>query len=194
MSSAGQTPDDGQTNPSQNAPQQKRQRVLACVLCQQRKIKCNRRFPCANCIKAGTPCIPATLTPRKRRFPERELLDRVRKYEEMLRQNNIKFDSLWKDNGAASTSPSAEGGDESDEDEDHDHPSEQRRALGTNKAEQRVEIKYATHQPREYSMLTPGLKGLLGAHRPRGLSTPSVRPQSSLTKMCSSKANETMAK
>lgn len=76
------------------------QRVLACVLCQQRKVKCDRKFPCANCLRLKTECVPAALHPRrrKRRFPERELLDRVRKYESLLRQNNINFDPLHKDN------------------------------------------------------------------------------------------------
>ncbi|GLA97875.1 hypothetical protein AtubIFM57143_005808 [Aspergillus tubingensis] len=70
-------------------------RVLACVLCQQRKVKCDRKFPCANCVRAGAQCVP-TLgpRPRRRRFPERELLDRVRRYEDLLRQNNIPFEPL----------------------------------------------------------------------------------------------------
>ncbi|KAF2501908.1 hypothetical protein BU16DRAFT_522789 [Lophium mytilinum] len=74
----------------------KSQRVLACVLCQQRKVKCNRKFPCTNCEKAGAQCVPATLAPRhrRRRFPERELLERLRDYEGLLRQNNIKFEPL----------------------------------------------------------------------------------------------------
>ena len=77
----------------------KPQRVLACVLCQQRKVKCERKFPCSNCIKSGAKCVPAsTLGPRqrRRRFPERELLDRLRHYEDLLRENNIQFESLHK--------------------------------------------------------------------------------------------------
>ena len=31
-------------------------RILACVLCQHRKIKCDRTFPCANCIKVFPFC------------------------------------------------------------------------------------------------------------------------------------------
>ncbi|KAL5050911.1 hypothetical protein BDW71DRAFT_194039 [Aspergillus fruticulosus] len=71
-------------------------RVLSCVLCQQRKVRCDRTFPCANCVKSKVQCIPADLLPRrrKRRFPERELLDRLRKYETLLRQNDIEFDPL----------------------------------------------------------------------------------------------------
>ncbi|KAK6522218.1 hypothetical protein TWF281_002785 [Arthrobotrys megalospora] len=96
----------------------KPQRVLACVLCQQRKVKCDRKFPCANCRRAGAQCVPAGLVQRqrRRRFPERELLDRVRYYEGLLRQHNIKFEPLHR--GPAEqmhtpltdqTSPSEEG-------------------------------------------------------------------------------------
>lgn len=38
------------TGPAANVPQ-KPPRILACVLCQHRKIKCDRNFPCANCVK-----------------------------------------------------------------------------------------------------------------------------------------------
>lgn len=77
----------------------KPQRVLACVLCQQRKVKCDRKFPCANCVRSQAQCVPATLTRRRkrRRFPERELLDRLHSYEDLLRQNNISFDSIHSD-------------------------------------------------------------------------------------------------
>lgn len=34
---------------------------------------------------------------RKPRFPERALLDRIRGYEELLRQNNVRFEPLAKD-------------------------------------------------------------------------------------------------
>ena len=66
-------------------------------------------------------CVPATLTPRgqrRRRFPERELLDRLRKYEDLLRQNNIKFEPLHKDlaRQEGNESPHKHRDDESDED------------------------------------------------------------------------------
>lgn len=75
----------------------KLQRVLACVRCQQRKVKCDRSFPCLNCRSSQAQCVPATVTTRsqrRRRFPERELLDRLRTYEELLRQNDIEFEPL----------------------------------------------------------------------------------------------------
>ena len=36
-----------------SAPSTKAPRILACVLCQHRKIKCDRNFPCANCTKVS---------------------------------------------------------------------------------------------------------------------------------------------
>ncbi|KAM6480846.1 hypothetical protein HDV62DRAFT_365791 [Trichoderma sp. SZMC 28011] len=76
----------------------KSQRILACVLCHQRKIKCNRKFPCNNCIKTQADCEPAMLAPRRRRrkIPPPELVDQLRVYESLLRANNIKFDHLRK--------------------------------------------------------------------------------------------------
>ncbi|EEA24021.1 C6 transcription factor, putative [Talaromyces marneffei ATCC 18224] len=87
----------------------KPQRVLACVLCQQRKVKCDRKFPCANCIRSQAQCVPATLARRRkrRRIPERELLDRLHDYEELLRQNNISFDPIHNDSIAERTNPEA---------------------------------------------------------------------------------------
>src|SRR6201996_3670681 len=81
----------------------KSRRILACVLCQQRKVKCDRKFPCANCTRSHAQCVPAaTLVPRqrRRRFPERELLDRLRHYEDLLRHSNIKFEPLHKNYSA----------------------------------------------------------------------------------------------
>ncbi|MCJ1390849.1 hypothetical protein MMC18_003710 [Xylographa bjoerkii] len=79
---------------------EKPQRVLACVLCQKRKIRCNRGVPCSNCLRSHAQCVPAAtlvLRQRRRRFPERELLDRLRHYESLLRRSNINFEPLHKD-------------------------------------------------------------------------------------------------
>ncbi len=92
----------------------KSQRVLACVQCQQRKVKCDRKSPCANCVKSRTPCVSnATLPPRqrRRRFPERELLDRLRRYESLLRQNSIEFEPFQRESlNTEKESRSADGG------------------------------------------------------------------------------------
>jgi hypothetical protein len=68
-----------------------------CVLCQQRKVKCDRNDPCGNCVKARVECVsPTTLPPRRRkkRFPEAELLARLRKYEEHLRRYGADVDAI----------------------------------------------------------------------------------------------------
>lgn len=77
----------------------KRQRVLACTSCQQRKVKCDRKFPCSNCVKYRLQCVQGTLAQRKRRFSERALLERVRKYEDLLRQHKIAFEPLHSTRG-----------------------------------------------------------------------------------------------
>ncbi|KAF7552020.1 hypothetical protein G7046_g7552 [Stylonectria norvegica] len=65
----------------------KASRVLACVLCQHRKIKCDRHTPCANCIKANVTCTPSTPAPaRKRRRPNQDLQERLARCEQLLKQ------------------------------------------------------------------------------------------------------------
>ncbi|CAJ2508055.1 Uu.00g092410.m01.CDS01 [Anthostomella pinea] len=60
-------------------------RVLACVLCQNRKIKCDRNSPCSNCIKANVACTPSVPAPaRKRRRPNQDLQQRLARCEELL--------------------------------------------------------------------------------------------------------------
>lgn len=99
------------------------QRVLACILCQQRKVKCDRKFPCANCTKFRVQCVPAAAPRRRRqRFPERELLDRIRKYEDLLRRNGIKFKPLHGDGDVVKGSESPNTGDYGSE-HDQSHPS-----------------------------------------------------------------------
>lgn len=121
MAAAYSTPEGTFTDPdtSSAAPQKqtsRAQRVLACVLCAQRKVKCDRKFPCSNCIKARAQCVPSTLTARRRRrrFPEQQLLERLHRYENLLRQHNIDFDPISKDLGGGKGPFVVEGGDDSD--------------------------------------------------------------------------------
>ena len=75
-----------------------------CVLCQQRKVKCDRNDPCANCVKARVECVsPTTLPPRRRkkRFPEAELLARLRKYEDHLRSYGADIDAINREGPSA---------------------------------------------------------------------------------------------
>lgn len=67
------------------------------MLCQQRKVRCDKNKPCSNCVKAGVDCRvvpPAPPRRRKKRLQERDLIDRLKKYEDLLRDNNVKFDGI----------------------------------------------------------------------------------------------------
>ncbi|KAI5205135.1 hypothetical protein E4T39_03185 [Aureobasidium subglaciale] len=73
----------------------KPQRTLACAACQQRKVKCDRKFPCITCVKSNIQCVPiAAPRQRRRRFPEAELLLHVRRLEDLLRKHEIVFEPL----------------------------------------------------------------------------------------------------
>jgi hypothetical protein len=60
-------------------------RIQPCKICQQRKVKCDRKDPCTNCLKAGEECV---LPPpkRKKAAPHySDLLIRLKRYEDALR-------------------------------------------------------------------------------------------------------------
>jgi hypothetical protein len=109
MSAGFPTPEHSADALSPPAPASKPQRVFSCVLCSQRKVKCDRKSPCGNCVKADAQCISATSAPRQRRlrFAERELLDRLRLHEDLLRKHNMHFQLL---HAAATTSPITSNG------------------------------------------------------------------------------------
>lgn len=74
----------------------KSKRLLACMECQRRKIKCDHEMPCSNCMRLKLQCVPATQQARRRRrkYPEKLLLDRLRHYESLLQQSKIAFQPL----------------------------------------------------------------------------------------------------
>ena len=70
-------------------------RAHSCVLCQQRKVKCDRQKPCSNCVKARAECIPSVPTlprRRKRKFSEQDLATKLRRYEFLLKKHGIKVE------------------------------------------------------------------------------------------------------
>ena len=75
-------------------------RGTSCVLCQQRKVRCDKNKPCANCVKARVECRiipPQPPRRRKKRLQEKDLIDRLKKYEALLTDNGVKFDSIGAD-------------------------------------------------------------------------------------------------
>ncbi|KAF2472125.1 uncharacterized protein BDR25DRAFT_284602 [Lindgomyces ingoldianus] len=96
LPATSETPASASASESRQPTKSKPRRLLACVLCQQRKVKCDHNYPCATCVKARVQCVQATQASRRRRrqFPERELLVRLRHYEDLLNQHNIKCEPL----------------------------------------------------------------------------------------------------
>ncbi|UPK95438.1 hypothetical protein LCI18_006373 [Fusarium solani-melongenae] len=65
----------------------------ACSLCARRKVKCDKKDPCSNCLKAQTQCsyeTPAPPRPRKR-AADQDLLARLAQYEDLMRKHNVDF-------------------------------------------------------------------------------------------------------
>lgn len=61
---------------------------FSCSTCRQRKIKCDRRTPCSNCIKTGAHCnfiAPARNKRRRTKPPKEGLHARLKRYERLLR-------------------------------------------------------------------------------------------------------------
>ena len=94
------TPGDPSTNHSpavpnaSNAASEQSIQNYACVLCSQRKIKCDRLQPCSRCIKSRAECVYRAPDPpkrRKRKSPEGddEMRSRLHEYERLLKQAGI---------------------------------------------------------------------------------------------------------
>jgi hypothetical protein len=72
----------------------------SCVLCQQRKVRCDKQKPCANCVKAQVECrvVPPQPPRRRKKKPhERDLIERLKKYEGLLSQHGVNFDPIGND-------------------------------------------------------------------------------------------------
>lgn len=76
-------------------PVHKITRGHSCILCQQRKVRCDRQKPCSNCIKARAECVPSapTLPRRKRRkLAETDIVGRLKRAEQLLRSHGVRID------------------------------------------------------------------------------------------------------
>ncbi|OJD23947.1 hypothetical protein ACJ73_04699 [Blastomyces percursus] len=83
----------------------------SCVLCYQRKVKCDRHDPCSACVKAGASCTfraPPAPRRRKKNSPESALLSRLKRYEGILRSHGINFDGA-EDGTQETPKPSSSG-------------------------------------------------------------------------------------
>ncbi|KAF4434828.1 Zn(2)-C6 fungal-type DNA-binding domain, partial [Fusarium albosuccineum] len=75
-------------------------RGTSCVLCQQRKVRCDKNKPCANCVKANVECRVIPPQPprrRKKRLQEKDLIDRLKRYESLLAEHGVRVDAIGHD-------------------------------------------------------------------------------------------------
>lgn len=70
-------------------------RGTSCVLCQQRKVRCDKNKPRVNCAKARVKCrVVPPQPPQEAATGEMSHRDRLRKYEALLTENNMGFESI----------------------------------------------------------------------------------------------------
>ena len=69
----------------------------SCILCYQRKVKCDGQRPCSTCRKSQVECISKLATAPRRKAKtlaakEDQLLERLRRYEALLKLHDIDLD------------------------------------------------------------------------------------------------------
>jgi hypothetical protein len=68
------------------------------MLCQRRKVRCDKQKPCGNCVKANAECVAVPSRPRgKRNLPKphsNDLVERLKKYEQLMTRHGLDFESL----------------------------------------------------------------------------------------------------
>ncbi|KAI1124975.1 fungal-specific transcription factor domain-containing protein [Nemania abortiva] len=64
--------------------------IRSCVLCRQRKVKCDRRQPCSNCVRSGATCVhppgAGRAAKRPRQAADTKVLDRLSQLETTIRR------------------------------------------------------------------------------------------------------------
>ncbi|KAL4780880.1 fungal-specific transcription factor domain-containing protein [Aspergillus varians] len=92
-STSGYSLEDGNENFPPPAPHKEASQeslaLRSCVTCRRRKVRCDKRSPCSNCVKAAIECIfpPPGRAPRKMKRPpaeNAELLTRLRQLENIV--------------------------------------------------------------------------------------------------------------
>lgn len=84
----------------------------SCVTCRRRKVRCNKRSPCSNCVKAGTDCIfppPGRAPRRSKRPPDAELVSRLRRLEGVIEHLSGKNAEAGSTSSVSPTQPSSSG-------------------------------------------------------------------------------------
>lgn len=67
----------------------------SCITCRRRKVKCDKKQPCSNCLRAKIECIfpgPGRAPRKSRKPPDAELLDRLRRLEGVVQNLNAQVE------------------------------------------------------------------------------------------------------
>jgi Fungal Zn(2)-Cys(6) binuclear cluster domain len=84
-----------QTSEAEQVRQDADLKSFSCLTCRQRKVKCDRRNPCSNCMRAARQCSfipPVRGKPKRRKAPKEGLHAKLRRYEEMLKSYGAKIE------------------------------------------------------------------------------------------------------
>ena len=83
-----------------------RRRPVSCHFCRSRKLRCSREAPCSNCISRSIRCgleVTPGASPRKSSHAEPEVIDRLRKLEELLGNQDSQLDNSLKHSSESSS-------------------------------------------------------------------------------------------
>ncbi|KAF3063954.1 putative C6 transcription factor [Daldinia childiae] len=67
----------------------------SCMICRQRKVKCDRRNPCSNCVKAEKQCsfvAPVRGKRKRTKLPKESLHAKLKRFEELLKSYGAKIE------------------------------------------------------------------------------------------------------
>lgn len=79
----------------------------SCSHCYQKKLKCDLGNPCHHCVRNQVECIPVEVTsrPHKKRFPEAELMTKIKRYETALQSYGAELEAINKGESTNDVSP-----------------------------------------------------------------------------------------
>ncbi|KAE9374119.1 hypothetical protein N431DRAFT_503056 [Stipitochalara longipes BDJ] len=90
--------------PKDQENQGARQGPISCRFCRSRKLRCSRESPCSNCVSRGIRCEvdhPVGSSPGASSSPDAALLERIRKLEDLLENQNVQQIEKAKQNFAS---------------------------------------------------------------------------------------------
>jgi hypothetical protein len=84
----------------------------SCVTCRRRKVKCDKKQPCSNCVRAKIECVfpgPGRAPRKSRKPPDGELLDRLRRLEGVVQTLNAQVEEHEQEAAERESKPASSG-------------------------------------------------------------------------------------